>query len=258
MITSTASKQIKNLVLLGKKAKARKEQQVFLAEGRKMFEEAPKELIKKVYVSETFFREAGYEKQLSGTEYEVLKDSVFASVSDTATPQGILCVISMPKWDIQSLTGQRQGLFLLLENIQDPGNLGTMIRTGEGAGVTAVIADKTTVDLYNPKTIRSTMGSIYRVPFVAAEDFFGVIGELKEHSVNIFAACLQGSIPYDKGDYKEGAGFLIGNEGNGLTGEALNLADTCIRIPMEGQVESLNAAVAASILLYEAKRQRKD
>lgn len=258
MITSTANKQMKNLLLLQKKAKARKEQQVFLAEGRKMFEEAPRELIKKVYVSETFLRGETYEKQLFGIEYEVVKDSVFASVSDTMTPQGILCVVSMPVWDIKSLMGQKQGLFLLLENIQDPGNLGTMLRVGEGAGVTAVIADKTTVDLYNPKTIRSTMGSIYRVPFAAAEDFSGAVRELKEHGVNIFAAHLKGSVTYEQGDYRGSAGFLIGNEGNGLTREAAGLSDTYIRIPMEGQVESLNAAVAAGILLYEAKRQRKE
>lgn len=257
MITSMSNSQVKNLVLLGKKAKERQKQQVFLAEGKKMFLEAPKELLKNVYVSESFLLEEENKKMLSNTEYEVLKDSVFLAVCDTKTPQGILSVIKMPEWDIEKLLRQKNGFFLLLEGIQDPGNLGTMIRTGEGAGITAVIASKTTVDVFNPKTIRSTMGSIFRVPFFAAEDFFEVVSQMKRQSVKIFAAHLEGSVSCYEPDYKGSVGFLIGNEGNGLSKEAAALADTCIRIPMEGKVESLNASVAAAVLMYEANRQRK-
>ena len=179
MITTTSSKQVKNLILLGKKPRERREQQVFLAEGKKMFLETPEELLKKVYVSETFFQEKENKNFLEKTDYEVLKDSVFQAVSGTKTPQGILSVVSMPKWDEENLLKTQNGFFLLLEGIQDPGNLGTMLRTAEGAGVTAVIASKTTVDLYNPKTIRSTMGSIFRVPFLSAEDFPCAIAKLK-------------------------------------------------------------------------------
>ncbi|MDE6903724.1 MAG: RNA methyltransferase [Lachnospiraceae bacterium] len=257
MITSTSSKQVKNLILLGKKPKERRGQQVFLAEGKKMFLEAPKELLKKVYVSESFFEIKENKSLVEQADYEVLKDSVFQAVSDTKTPQGILSVISMPKWDKEQLLKKQDGFFLLLEGIQDPGNLGTMLRTAEGAGITAVIANKTTVDLYNPKTIRSTMGSIFRVPFLTADNFYGVMAELKKHSVKIYAAHLEGSVSCYEPDYKGSVGFLMGNEGNGLTREAAALADTCIKIPMEGEVESLNAAVAAAILMYEANRQRK-
>lgn len=255
MIAGSGNRQVKNLILLRKKAKVRREEQAFLVEGRKLFEETPKELLKKVYVSEIFEKEE-YKKLLSGTEYEVMKDSVFQSVCDTLTPQGILAVAAMPRWDKGELLQREKGLFLLLENIQDPGNLGTMMRTAEGAGMTAVIVDDTTVDLYNPKTIRSTMGSIYRVPFVRTEDFYGMIGQLKKGSVKIFAAHMRGSVSYEKPEYQEGSAFLIGNEGGGLTREAVSLADTCIHIPMEGKLESLNAAMAAGILMYEAKRQR--
>lgn len=257
MITSMSNSQVKNLILLGKKARERHRQQVFLAEGKKMFLEAPRKLLRKVYVSESFFLEEENKNMLSETEYEVLKDSVFLAVCGTQTPQGILCVIQMPEWDLEKLLGQKDGFFLLLEGIQDPGNLGTMIRTGEGAGITAVIASRSTVDVFNPKTIRSTMGSIFRVPFFSAEDFFDVIARMREKSVKIFAAHLEGSVPYDGPDYDGSVGFLIGNEGNGLTEEAAALSDTCIRIPMEGNVESLNAAVAAAVLMYEANRQRK-
>lgn len=258
MISSTSNPQVKNLVLLNKKAKARREQGVFVAEGRKMFKEAPKEWIRNVYVSESFAAEEKNKNLLKGREYEVLTDSVFRAASDTQTPQGILSVVSMPKWDWDRIWMKEKGSFLLLESIQDPGNLGTMLRTGEGAGITAVIANKTTVDLFNPKTIRSTMGSIYRVPFFVAEDFEKIILDMKSMGVHMYAAHLKGSVPYDEPDYHEASGFLIGNEGNGLSEEAASLADSYIRIPMEGKVESLNAAIAATLLMYEVNRQRRE
>lgn len=257
MITSTANPQMKNLVLLMKKAKARREQGVFLAEGRKMFEEAPKEWIRKVYVAESFLKEEKNKNLLTGIEYEVLSDGVFKSVSDTQTPQGILTVVAMPKWNEQELMADKEGCYLFLESIQDPGNLGTMLRTGEGAGITAVIANQTTVDLYNPKTIRSTMGSIYRVPFFVAEDFAGRIRTMQKNGVKFYAAHLKGNQMYDVPDYKSACGFFIGNEGNGLSDEIAELSDDYIKIPMEGNVESLNAAIAATILMYEVNRQRR-
>ena len=117
--------------------------------------------------------------------------------------------------------------------------------------------NKTTVDLFNPKTIRSTMGSIYRVPFFVAEDLEETMQELKEKGVKLYAAHLKGTMQYDEPDYTGATGFLIGNEGNGLSDEIANLADTYIKIPMEGKVESLNAAISASLLMYEANRQRR-
>ena len=144
-----------------------------------------------------------------------------------------------------------------LESIQDPGNLGTMLRTGEGAGITGIIMNRTTVDLFNPKTIRSTMGSIYRVPYYIADDLAETIGELKRQKVGIYAAHLKGQMHYDEPSYCKGTAFLIGNEGNGLSDEIAGLADNYVRIPMEGSVESLNAAVSAALLMYETNRQRR-
>ena len=117
--------------------------------------------------------------------------------------------------------------------------------------------NKGCVDIYNPKTIRSTMGSVYRVPFIYTEDLEEDINKLKAHNIPVFAAHLKGVQMYDEPDYAGGCAFLIGNEGNGLTDETANLADNYIRIPMEGRVESLNAGVAASLLAYEAYRQRR-
>ena len=269
MITSTSNSQVKNLVLLGKKAKARREQGVFLAEGRKMFEEAPKDWIDKVYISESYFLEEGKEALPADIPYELLADHVFKCAAGTQSPQGILTVVRIPKWDVADVipfgasqngrqdTAAKAAGCLLLENIQDPGNLGTILRTAEGAGITAVIASRTTVDLYNPKTVRATMGSIYRVPFVAADDFYAVLSQMRECGIKLYAAHLKGSVPYDQPDYTSSCAFLIGNEGNGLTEEAANLADANIKVPMEGKVESLNAAVTAAILMYEMNRQRR-
>ena len=147
-------------------------------------------------------------------------------------------------------------MFVILEDIQDPGNLGTILRTGEGAGVSAVIMSRGCVDIYNPKTIRSTMGSIYRVPFMYTDDLPGTIDRIKAAGVSVYAAHLKGEKYYDEISYDKAA-FLIGNEGNGLKEETANLADTYIKIPMEGRVESLNAAIATSVLMYEHSRQRR-
>ena len=236
MITSTANAQVKALSKLIKNARARRQQQLYVVEGIRMFRETPKERIGKVYVSESFAKDPAH---------------------DTKTPQGVLCLVKMKENRLEDMLEDTDGVWLVLENVQDPGNLGTMFRTGEGAGISGVIMDKCTVDIYNPKTIRSTMGSIFRVPFYITEDLHGTLGQLQEKGIRVYAAHLEGSVCYDEPDYTGGTAFLIGNEGNGLTAETAKLADTYIRIPMGGQLESLNAAMAAGILMYEASRQRR-
>lgn len=257
MITSTANAQVKALSKLIKNARARRQQQLYVVEGIRMFRETPKERIKKVYVSESFAKDPAHEGVFEGTDWEMLSDSVFAAVSDTKTPQGVLCLVKMKENRLEDMLEDTDGVWLVLENVQDPGNLGTMFRTGEGAGISGVIMDKCTVDIYNPKTIRSTMGSIFRVPFYITEDLHGTLGQLQKKGIRVYAAHLEGSVCYDESDYTGGTAFLIGNEGNGLTAETAKLADTYIRIPMGGQLESLNAAMAAGILMYEASRQRR-
>lgn len=196
------------------------------------------------------------QEALEKTGYEVVSDSVFNKISDTITPQGILCVVEQFHYNMKEILQKENPLLLVLENIQDPGNLGTMLRTAEGAGVDALIMSRDTVDIYNPKIIRATMGSIYRMPFCYVEDLHEALGELKKAGVHTYAAHLKGTQLHTEQDYSGKTAFLIGNEGNGLREETAALTDTYIRIPMEGKVESLNAAVAAAVLMYEAKRQR--
>lgn len=257
MISSTSNPQVKNLIQLKKKSKIRRQQKLYMVEGIRMFCEARPQQTEQIYVSESFLQTPEHSEMLRGRDFEVLTDTVFSYVSDTKTPQGILCLMKMQEADPQTILQNRNGLWLILENVQDPGNLGTMFRTGEGAGVSGVIMDKNTVDIYNPKTIRSTMGSIYRVPFVITDSIADTVKDLKQVGTQICAAHLEGSVCYDEPDYEKGTAFLIGNEGNGLTAETAALADVRIRIPMGGKLESLNAAMAAGILMYEANRQRR-
>ncbi|MDO4321342.1 MAG: RNA methyltransferase [Lachnospiraceae bacterium] len=255
MITSTSNIQVKQLLQLQKKARERAAQDVFVVEGIKMYQEVPKERLVRTYVSESFYKKR---KELfaKGQQVTVMSDRVFESVSDTKTPQGVLCLVRQYHYELQDLLGECP-LVMALENIQDPGNLGTILRTAEGAGVTGVLMSAGCVDIYNPKVIRSTMGSVYRMPFYYAENWEGALNSLKQAGVSVYAAHLRGRDTHDRQDYRSPSAFLIGNESRGLSEETAAFADTYIRIPMCGQVESLNAAVASAILMYEANRQRR-
>lgn len=258
MITSAGNARVKQVVQWQNKAKERKKDGIFLAEGIKMFEEAPLDSIVEVFISESLEQKADafYKKKLLQIGYEVVSDEVFAKMSDTQTPQGILTILKRPEYNLDLLLKRENPLFVILENLQDPGNLGTIVRTGEGAGITGVIMSAGTVDIFNPKTIRATMGSIFRVPFLYVEDMADTIQKLHMHGVHTYAAHLAGKTYYRDVSLKEPTAFLIGNEGNGLTKETADMAESYIKIPMEGQVESLNAAVATALLMYEAHRQR--
>ena len=257
MITSVNNGQVKNIIQLNQKTKARREQGLFVAEGRKMFGEAPADWIEKVYVSETLTSDPAFMEQVEKLPYDIVADSVFRQMSDTQTPQGILTVLRRPSYTLEDILGGKNPLVMVLEDLQDPGNAGTILRTGEGAGVSGVLLTRTCVDITNPKVIRSTMGSVYRIPFLYVESVVSLTQELKKHNIRTFAAHLKGRNSYDQESYTGGTAFLIGNEGKGLTEEAANSADCLIRIPMCGKVESLNAAMASGILMYEAARQRR-
>lgn len=269
MITSPSNKRVKEIIQLQQKAKTRREWNLFVVEGTKMFLEADPMKIREVYISEDMEESLSEEcrqklKNLQNLSigYEVVTPEIFHKISDTQTPQGILCVMEQYHYTFSDLlkgdlSREKIPLLLVLEDIQDPGNLGTVFRAGEGAGVSGIIMSSHTADIYNPKTIRSTMGSVYRMPFLYTEVLTETINHLKEHKIAVYAAHLQGKDSYDLYDYRSGCAFLIGNEGKGLREETALCADHFIRIPMLGNVESLNAAVASSLLVYEAARQRR-
>ena len=258
-ITSATNSRIKRLATLRKKAKSRREEQAFIIEGERLYKDTPREFLKEIYMTEEFL-----EQKLGGATQEnitIITPQIMQKISDTDTPQGVLCVAKMPSYDREDLLGDEKKenpLLLILENIQDPGNLGTMMRTAEAAGVTGVLMSRDTVDLFNPKSVRATMSAIFRVPFLYTDDLVGEIQRLQtENGIAVYAAHLRASKPYDEADCTGACAFLIGNEGNGLTDEAADAATARVHIPMQGNIESLNAAMAAGILLFEGARQRR-
>lgn len=254
MITTSQNKQVKRILKLKKSARERRKEQLFLVEGIRMFEEIPADRLYKVYVTEEF--QKAHQEMFSKMEPELVSSQVMKEISDTMTPQGVLALVKMKEFQMEQLA-EENALLLVLENLQDPGNLGTILRTGEGAGVTGIIMSRDTVDIYNPKVIRSTMGSIFRVPFVYADNMEQVMEFLKKNQITAYAAHLDGT-NYTKEDYRKSSAFFIGNEGNGLSDGLTRAADRKIKIPMSGNVESLNAAMAAGLLMYEARRQREE
>ncbi len=265
MINSTSNKQVKRVVNLRTKAKARREEGLYVAEGLRMCRECPPEEVEALYVTESFAAERENRSWLSAYPCEIVTDTVMNVMADTRTPQGVLALLRQKKYSLDNILhpeklpdGTAPGLtVMILETLQDPGNLGTIIRAGEGAGITGIVMNRETADIYNPKVIRSTMGSVFRVPFVYVDDLHEACRRMKKENVRLFAAHLKGMNNYDQEDYTDSVGFLIGNEASGLTEETAAMADCYIKIPMAGKVESLNAAVAASVLMFETARQRR-
>lgn len=253
MITSTSNEQIKNIIQLKEKSKVRKQKKQYVVEGLKMFSEVPKEDLRSVYVSEHFLKEN--EGKLQGVNFQTVSDSVFKKISDTVTPQGVLAVVAQKENTLDEILNNRRknkSCIVVLDRLQDPGNLGTILRTAEGAGVSGIVMSSDCADIYNPKVIRSTMGSIFRVPFAVVDDLPAAVERIREKGITTYAAHLQGE-DYNKGVFEKDIALLIGNEAAGLSKEVSEKADQWIKIPMEGKVESLNAAVAAAILMYEAR-----
>ena len=276
IISSKDNKRIKYIRSLLEKGGIRKKNHSFVVEGIKLVDEALEYgNVLDIIVSESLYEEIvsgdlarngllsdngkHIIKQVKqGTSLTVVSDAVFKSVSETITPQGILAEVEMPKHRLLEekfleIAYEKTGKIklLILEDTADPGNLGTIMRTAEAAGVTGVIMGKGTVDIFNPKVVRSTMGSIFRLPFAYVDDLKAVILGLKRGGISFYATHLKGKESYRDISYSDKAGILIGNEARGLSDEIANLADTYVIIPMQGKVESLNAAVAAALMMYE-------
>ena len=175
MITSISNQRIKEIVQLQKKNRARNTEGVFIVEGIRMVREIPEDKLKALYVTEEFYKK--HKAELPGNvKPEFVTPTVFSYIADTKTPQGVLAIVWQYKYtlaDILKKGTEKKEMLLVLDNLQDPGNLGTIFRTAEAAGVTGIILSKDSVDIYNPKVIRSTMGAIFRMPFVYVEKLAG-------------------------------------------------------------------------------------
>ena len=260
IITSESNGQIKELIKLQKQARERRKTKKFVAEGIKMVLEAINfDKLDKLYVSESAFDRTAQRlgDKLERIPYEVVADNVFKQISDTVTPQGVLATVNMPEYDVKEILSDERKAWVLLDDLRDPGNLGTIIRTSEGAGMSGIIMSKESVDLFNPKVVRSTMGAIFRVKFCYVESLIDIIEEIKKSGYDVYATAMEGSEVYDCVDYTKGSAFIIGNEANGVSDAVFEKASKRIRIPMEGKLESLNAAVSAAIIMYEVARQKR-
>ena len=177
-------------------------------------------------------------------------EKVFNTITDVINPQGIMAIVEKPKLEEINYS---ESNFLLLDNIQDPGNLGTILRTADSLDMKQIIVSKGTADAYNLKVVRSTMGAIFRVKIIEVQSLNKIVKEMKKHKIKVYATDLQTDKSIYDVDYEKSA-IVIGNEANGVSKEVLEEASQRIKIPMLGKTESLNAAVATSIILYETFR----
>ncbi len=253
---------------LQKKASVRRSSGLYTIDGPKMAGELDPADAEAVYVTRGFLASQHAEdcrQLLENVPYELIQDSEMKQISDTVTPQGILVLARQRRIKgIRAITEQCENpLLLMLETIQDPGNLGTIIRMAEAAGVSGIIVNRETVDMYSPKVVRSTMGALLRLPVICVEDEIKAASALSEGAytdgrhVSIYAARLDGAADYAAVDYRGPSMIMIGNEAHGLSRELSDCADRNIIIPMCGTAESLNAAVAAAVISFEAARQRR-
>ena len=259
VITSKDNDLIKHIRKL-KEKKYRDEFGEFVVEGAKMIEEAIHEnaKIKQILVCDDCKTESSMTQEqlydIAKFDCVYVSEKIFSLVTDVVAPQGILAVIEKPIKS-ENKIDYKANHFLLLDNIQDPGNMGTILRTADSLNMKQIIVSPGTADCYNSKVVRSTMGAIFRVN-VIERDLEKVIKEMQKREIKVFATDLQTEKTIYDVDYEKTA-VVIGNEANGVSEQVLNLADERIKIPMIGKTESLNAAVATGVILYEINRTKK-
>jgi TrmH family RNA methyltransferase len=242
--------------LAGKRGRA--QQNAFIIEGLKLVEEALRYQVHISFflVSDSFYH--GFQSMIAGektAQVYLVPDDLFMRVSTTETPQGVLAVAPLLDHEDSSLA-DRGTRFVILERLQDPGNMGTIIRTADACGFDGVLLSPCCADQYNPKVIRSAMGSVFHIPVLSCADIYDALNKLKDRGIRIVAAHTRDSEVAWSLPLADMIAVVIGNEGSGLSQRMLDAVDIRVMIPMPGKAESLNAASAASMILYESMRQR--
>ncbi|MGR9049120.1 TrmH family RNA methyltransferase [Halobacillus faecis] len=243
MLTSLQNTKVKEWKKLHKR-KYRNQTGNFIVEGFHLVEEVLKSDWE---IVEMIVRE--------GTDFSIpedipavmVNDAVFQAIAETETPQGIAAIVKQKEGSVD-----QAALTLMLDSVQDPGNVGTLIRTADAAGFDQVILGSGTVDVYNDKVIRATQGSIFHIPVVTGnlEDF---VGPMKKDGVQIWASALKDAAPFQQLQAPSKAALIVGNEGQGIRENLLNEADQRVYIPIYGQAESLNVGIAGAVLMYHLK-----
>lgn len=260
MISSSSNERVKH----ARRVRDGREEGLIFVDGLRLAEEA----LRSGVIVETVFvdAEAGENTRLEAlvarmTELKVpvltAARSVLDALADTVQSQGIILIARRPEPDVAALFQQPGALLLGIDRVQDPGNMGTLLRTAEAAGVHGVIVLGGSVDVYSPKVLRSSMGSAFRLP-VLAEASHEILSDLRQkHALHLTAAAGEGEMDYDHYDWRQPTLLLLGNEGRGVSAELMDACDTRLRIPMANGVESLNVAAAGAVMLFEASRQRR-
>ncbi len=250
LIESRNNKLIREILKLREKNYRDKSNQ-FIIEGKKFVDEIPTSWqINKIVVAQSFALAKNYANVF------VLPDKLFAQIADTKHSQGILAICAKKNFFLDDFTLKENSLFVIAEKINDPGNLGTLIRSCAAFNVDGLIISKGSVDLYNPKVLRATAGNIFKLNIATDCDLEIYLPKLKRNDVKIFAASGNAEKFCFDANFKSKCAIIVGNEANGISENVLSQADEIIKIPMENKVESLNISTATSILLYEAWRQK--
>ena len=260
MITSKDNELVKDCAKLISSAKYRREKGLFAAEGARLCTDGVISGSAPAVFLYTASARDKYKEEFSlingaAERSEEISEGLFVKISDTSAPQGFLCIFhTLDKTD-NSYKINKQGRYAALENIQDPSNIGTILRTAEALGADGVILSRDCCDIYSPKVVRGSMGAVFRLPVMIAEDMTAYISDLTARGFNTYA-----STPHEAEDisalsFEDGGIMLIGNEGSGLRPETIAACGKSVRINMRGRAESLNAAAAAAILLFKLTEQ---
>ncbi len=253
-VTSVQNTIIKKVKELQKKKSVRKSEGLFVIEGIRGVKEIPRHIKLKYLITTQEIDE----KELGGVraeEWLEVSKEIYKSISDTQSPQGAMAVAYMPTYDLADFNIE-VGHYLVLENLQDPGNLGTIIRTAHAFNFKGIFITKGSVDLYSPKVVRSTMSSLFHVPIIIDEEIGTYMDFLKQKGVTLYTtALIPGAKPIYDVTFEKKSAIIIGNEGNGVSEYVKEASHHTVIIPMPGEAESLNAAIATSICMYEITRQ---
>lgn len=260
-ITSRQNERIKFVKKLHRR-RYRDQFGLYIAEGLRLVEDLSQSaIIKEVYYTKELVAKPRGRKLIeqiwgAGIEAYSCTESVFAEICDTETAQGILAVVHKPEQVVDWHGKLDRGLVLIADQIRDPGNLGTIIRTASAADVDGIWLVNGTVDPFNPKVVRSSMGAVHKLPFslVSAES---CVDLCRHYGLKLIAADIKDAEPYYNSDLAQPCAVVIGNEGDGVQPTLLKHCDQRVFVPLANEVESLNAAVAAAVLIYESVRQRQ-
>ena len=259
-ISSLQNPFIKQLVQLKEKSKLRKKTGLFVIEGKRELSLAIKgnySIETLYYYADLFSASEAASLEVYGIDVIEITKAVYEKIAHRDTTEGIIAVAKAKNFDLKNLDlKSKTPLILVAEAPEKPGNIGALLRTADAANVDAIIISNPLTDLYNPNIIRSSVGGVFTVP-IATGTSEAIINYLKQHNISIYAAILQESVVYDTIDFKKATAIVVGAESTGLSKEWRDASTAKISIPMEGKIDSMNVSVAAGILIYEAKRQRK-